>query len=321
MIRSPQPAVWPAVSAVAALRMSACRQSAHPVYITPLARLAALRKPVHPSLSAIMTTIATMAIGGLMLLSAPAWSAPDSVFIEELTWSEVHDAVAAGKSTIIIPVGGTEQSGPHMALGKHNVRVRVLAGKIATTLGNALVAPVLAYVPEGAITPPTGHMRFAGTISIPDEAFKGLLDGTARSFKQHGFVNIVLIGDHGGYQSQLKTVAARLNRDWAATPARAHFIADYYRAADTDYVKALHAKGLSEAQIGTHAGTADTSLMLAIDASLVRTELMRRDPKEERASGVSGDPRPSSAALGQTGVELIVARTVAAIRTAQGVAR
>lgn len=253
----------------------------------------------------------------LAAFSPIAWSASGSVFLEEMTWTEVRDALHAGKTTVIIPVGGTEQSGPHMALGKHNVRAKALAGKIAATLGNALVAPVVAYVPEGSISPPVGHMRFAGTISVPDDAFKSILDGAARSFKQHGFTDVVLIGDHGGYQPLLKAVAARLNRDWAATPARAHFIADYYQAADIDYVQALRAKGLSDAQIGVHAGTADTSLMLAVDATMVRPNEMQRDPHDGRANGVAGDPRASSAALGQLGVDLMVAKTVAAIRTAQ----
>ena len=122
-----------------------------------------------------------------------------SVYLQELSSTEVRDALQAGKRTLIVPVGGTEQNGPHMALGKHNVRVQALAGRIATELGNALVAPVVAYVPEGRISPPTEHMRYPGTISIPDSAFRGLLDGTARSMAQHGFTDIVFIGDQGGY--------------------------------------------------------------------------------------------------------------------------
>ena len=254
----------------------------------------------------------------LAIFSLPAWSRFDSVFLEELTWTEVRDDIHVGKTTVIIPIGGTEQSGPHMALGKHNVRVKTLAGKIAASLGNALVAPVVAYVPEGSIAPPSGHMRFAGTISVPNDAFKSMLDAAARSLKQHGFVDVILIGDHGGYQAQLKAVAMRLNHDWAATPAHAHFIDDYYRTTETDYVQTLRSKGLSDEQIGLHAGAADTSLMLAIDATLVRPNQMPRDLREGRANGVVGDPRASSATLGQLGVDLIVAKTVAAIRTALG---
>ena len=79
--------------------------------------------------------------------------APDTVFLEELTWTEVRDAVAAGTTTIIIPTGGTEQNGPHMVLGKHNYLVRHKAGEAARRLGDALVAPVMAYVPEGDVDP------------------------------------------------------------------------------------------------------------------------------------------------------------------------
>jgi creatinine amidohydrolase len=259
---------------------------------------------------------ATLALSVLVVLGldASAHAAPPSVYLEDLTWTELRDAVQAGTTTIIIPVGGTEQNGPHMALGKHNVRAKVLAGRIAIALGNTLVAPVLAYVPEGNIAPPTDHMRFPGTISVPDAAFKSVLDGAGRSFRQAGFTHVVLIGDHGGYQSLLKDIAAQLNREWAGTPVRAHFIEEYYRTTRTAYIQALRAKGLSEAQIGTHAGVADTSLLLAIDPAMVRSD---RLGAAATGSGVSGDPSASTAALGQIGVELIVSQTVAAIRKAR----
>ncbi len=251
-----------------------------------------------------------------LFLGDAAAASPRSVYLEDLTWTEVRDGLKAGTTTIIIPVGGTEQNGPHMALGKHNARVKALAGQIATALGDTIVAPVLAYVPEGNISPPTEHMRFPGTISIPDSAFKGLLVGAARSFKQAGFAHIVLIGDSGNYQGLLKDVASQLNRDWAGSPARAHFVEDYYRVTQTAYVQALRARGLSDAQIGTHAGVADTSLLMAIDPGLVRTDRLEGS-KDSGATGVLGDPRASTAALGQAGVDLIVAQTVAAIRKAR----
>lgn len=258
-----------------------------------------------------------LALGLVFIAPLPAAAAPPtSVQLEELTSPELRDAVRAGKTTVIIPVGGTEQSGPHLALGKHNVRVALLAARIAEALGNALVAPVVAYVPEGSITPPSSHMRFPGTISISDGAFQAVLDGAARSLKQAGFTDIVLIGDHGGYQSQLKAVAAKLNHDWTATPARAHFIDAYYRVTQTAFVQALRAKGLNDAQIGVHAGTADTALTLATDPSKVRPDQYAPAAQGAPGNGVNGDPRPASAALGRLGVELIVTETVAAIRKA-----
>ena len=257
-----------------------------------------------------------IAIATALLVHAAAFAAPTGVQLEDFTWPELRDAQRAGKTTVIIPVGGTEQSGPQLALGKHNARVLVLATRIAESLGNALVAPVVSYVPEGSITPPTSHMRFPGTISIPDAAFQGLIDGAARSLKQGGFTDVVLIGDHGGYQSQLKAVAQRLNRDWAATPARAHFIDEYYRVTQTEFVQALRTKGLSDAQIGQHAGAADTSLSLATDAARVRPDQLAAAAQGAPANGVNGDPRASSAALGQAGVELILSHSVTAIRKA-----
>jgi len=258
---------------------------------------------------------ALLSVLSILCLGAAARAAPPSVQLEDLTWTEVRAALQSGTTTIIVPAGGTEQSGPHIALGKHNVRARVLAGRIAAALGDTLVAPVLAYVPEGAISPPSSHMLFPGTISIPDAVFRNTLEAAGRSLRQAGFTHIVLIGDHGGYQSVMKQAAADLNKEWAGTSARAHYIKDYYRAADVTYARALREKGLSDVQIGSHAGTADTSLTLAIDPSLVRSDRLQAD--RGPADGTNGDPGPSTAALGQLGVDLVVSQTVAAIRKAR----
>jgi creatinine amidohydrolase/Fe(II)-dependent formamide hydrolase-like protein len=176
------------------------------------------------------------------------------------------------------------------------------------------VAPVVAYVPEGRVQPPTSHMRFAGTVTVPDETFEKVLEYAARGFKQHGFRNIVLLGDHGGYRANIKTVAGRLNREWAATPVRVQVPAEYYRASQDAYVRALKNRGYREEEIGTHAGLADTSLMLAVDPRQVRIGLLRSNIEFKSADGVYGDPRRSSAELGQLGVDAIVAQTVEAIQ-------
>lgn len=239
-----------------------------------------------------------------------------SVYLEEMTSPEVRDRVAAGSTIAIIPIGGTEQNGPHMVLGKHNVRARWLAGQIAHKLGHTVVAPVISYVPEGAIKPPASHMRFAGTLSIPDAAFESLLDGAARSLAQHGFRTIVFVGDHGGYQKDLDRVATRLNRDRTAfAPARALALKDYYEASQVGFVADLKAKGFGSAEIGTHAGLADTSLTLAVDPALVRSAVLSSGRKWTPSDGVYGDPHRASAELGQMGVQRIVESSVQAIRT------
>ena len=157
----------------------------------------------------LKTLVATAAwLAGTAAAAAP-------VQLEALTSTELRQRIAGGTTTVLVPIGGTEQNGPHMVLGKHNRRAEVLAERIAGKLGHAVVAPVVAYVPEGSITPPAQHMRWAGTISIPEAAFEAMLEGAARSFRQHGFRDVVLLGDHGGYQASLQRVAAKMNREFA----------------------------------------------------------------------------------------------------------
>lgn len=241
----------------------------------------------------------------------------NKVFIEELTSFELREKVMNGTTTVLIPIGGTEQNGPHMALGKHNVRVKFLAGQIAQRLGNAVVAPVLAYVPEGAVSPPVAHMRFTGTISIPEATFESILESTARSFKQHGFHNVVFLGDHGGYQKSETHAAEKINKEWSTdTKYRAFGLTAYYEAAQAPFIKVLKSKGFSDAEIGLHAGLSDTSLTMAVDSSLVRMSLLAEGAKTGPADGVYGDPRRSSAELGQIGVQIIVDKSVQAIQDA-----
>ncbi|WP_175151807.1 creatininase family protein [Paraburkholderia ultramafica] len=240
---------------------------------------------------------------------------PSTVQLEELTWTELRDEIHSGKTTIIIPIGGTEQSGPDVALGKHNARVKVLSQRIAQGLGNAIVAPVIAYVPEGGYAPATSHMRFPGTITVPDDAFEKTLASAANSFKVHGFTNIVFLGDHGGYQNGIKRVVAQLNKTWAGSGARAFVPPEYYGTSSDGYSQILRQHGVSDAEIGTHAGLADTSLQLAVEPRMVRLEHLRSGPKLGPADGVyGGDPRHSSVELGRLGIDAIVSRTIDAIR-------
>lgn len=245
---------------------------------------------------------------------APAQT-PKTVELEDLTWTELRDQIQAGKTTIIIPIGGTEQSGPDVALGKHNARVRVLAQRIADGLGDALVAPVIAYVPEGGYAPPTSHMRFPGSITVPDDAFEKTLASAANSFKVHGFRNIVFLSDHGGYLNNVKRVVAQLNKAWSGSSARAFMPAEYYEASSDGYAQILRKRGYRDDEIGTHAALADTSLQLAVAPQTVRQDRLRTERKLGPADGVyGGDPRRSTAELGQLGIDAIVSQTVVALK-------
>jgi creatinine amidohydrolase len=258
-----------------------------------------------------------LALASLALVAAaPASAAPAApgVYLEDLTSPELRDRIAAGTTTALVPIGGTEQSGPHIVLGKHNVRARTLAGRIAARLGDAVVAPVVAYVPEGAIAPPAGHMRFAGTLSIPDAAFEALLEATAQSLCRHGIRDVFFLGDHGGYQKNEEHAAARVNRTGGC---HAHALAAYYDAATTGFFADLKRRGFADAEIGTHAGLADTALSLAVDPALVRPAQVAAGARGGAAAGVHGDPTRATAELGRMGVDRIVDASVAAIRAAR----
>ncbi|EHH68028.1 creatininase family protein [Gluconobacter morbifer] len=230
------------------------------------------------------------------------------------SWVEVANAIREGTTTIIIPVGGTEQSGPYMAVGKHDVRAQVLADIIAAQIGHTLVAPVIAYVPEGSTTPRTSHMRFPGTISIPPAVFEGLLRGAAESFRVQGFRHIVLLGDHGGYQTFMGKVVQDLNRSWKGQAA-ALWLHDYYTVIPHQYADTLCAQGHGS-EVGLHAELSDTSLMLAVDPSMVRQDALRKAPKPGTSEGVyGGDPRHATAELGQIGTDLQIRAAVAAIQS------
>jgi creatinine amidohydrolase len=251
----------------------------------------------------------------LMLM---ATSAQADVFLENLTWTELRDQIAQGTTTVIIPVGGTEQSGPHLALGKHNARVKFLAEKIATKLGQTLVAPVIAYVPEGNIDPPSGHMKFPGTISLTDATFIQMLEQTGRSLRHAGFKNIIIIGDHGGYQKDLVLAADHLNKEWT-NKAKAAAIREYYAIGQSTYVDSLVAAGIKDSEIGSHAGLADTSLQLATAPAMVRQDKLAEPASAAPGNGVyGGNPTRSSAELGQKGIDQIIAGTVSAIRVFLG---
>ncbi|GBQ60387.1 creatininase [Komagataeibacter swingsii DSM 16373] len=251
----------------------------------------------------------------VLALYAPARATPpDTVDFAALTWTEIRDAIHGGDTTIIIPVGGTEQSGPYIAVGKHDARAMILARRIARDAGHALVAPVVAYVPEGGTSPRTSHMRFAGTISITPATFRALLSDAAESFRVQGFRRVVLIGDHGGYQKDLRAVADTLNHRWQGQGAHVLYVAEYYDVVPGAYSTWLRQHGHA-AEVGMHADLSDTSLMLALDPALVRTQALRAAPLPTPAQGVyGGDPRQASAALGQAGANMQVAAAVTAMQ-------
>jgi creatinine amidohydrolase/Fe(II)-dependent formamide hydrolase-like protein len=258
--------------------------------------------------------IAVLAACIVVLVAPPLRSAPSgaSVYMEELTWVELRDAIAHGKTVAIVPTGGTEEGGPHLVLGKHNYIVHETAGRIAQTLGNALVAPVLAYVPEGDIDPPTENMTLPGTLSLPPKVFEGVLEATARSLRAHGFKLICFVGEHGLSQKPQQVVADRLNAEWKKSGVKVLDVSDYYSSANGQ-VAWLVSQGEDKAKIGSHAALRDTSELMAVHPDGVRVDRIAPggDPKQ---TGVYGDPTDSTAEKGAALLQLKVDAAVRQIR-------
>ncbi len=239
--------------------------------------------------------------------------AHDSVWIEELTWMEVRDAIRAGKTTAVIATGGVEQNGPYLATGKHSIILEATAEAIARRLGNALVAPIVSFVPEGAFDPPAGHMRYPGTIGVREETFRALLTDIARSLMTHGFRHIVLIGDSGGNQAGMEAVAAALSAEWKGSGTRVHFIPEYY---DNPRWKTwLEGRGIVEVDQGLHDDVRHTALMMLVDPATVRREERRRAGLFS-INGVALDPAESTLALARGLLDYQAEVTVDAIRKA-----
>lgn len=244
--------------------------------------------------------------------STPNASAP--VLLDELTWMEVRDRQRAGTSTIIIGTAGQEQKGPHMVTGEHKYVLQYTTDRIARALGDALVAPILTYVPEGSWELPLrGHMAKAGTITLPEDRFVDVLVHAAQSLKAGGFTTVVMIGDSGGNQTGMRLACDRLNAAWQGTGARALFVGDYYTKASADIRVYLGSLGFSPEQIGSHAGMVDTSELLFVDASLVRRERLAPSGGGPD-SGVNGDPTLATPALGEKLLQIKIDNALAQIR-------
>lgn len=249
-------------------------------------------------------------------LAAPnPLEASDSMWIEELTYMEVRDRIAAGYSTAIIATGGIEENGPYLATGKHNVILRSLCPAIARDLGNALCAPIVGFVPEGNLDPPSGAMRFPGSFTVRGETYHALLVDIAESLRVHGFTDIVLIGDSSGNQRGMGEVAEDLNERWAGTGDTAHFVREFYTPGWEETEKYTEeVLGIAESQSdGHHDDIWVTAMMMVTDPSSVRHhERVAADLAS--INGISIAPMENTIELGRKMVAFRAEYTANAIR-------
>lgn len=237
----------------------------------------------------------------------------DSVFMDDMTWSEITDALKAGKTTVILPAGGLEATGPFITLNKHQNMLRAQTDLIARKLGNALVAPVVRYVP------PDDFQRgpYVGDFNITLAAYKSVLTDICAALKEDGFKEVILIGDHQGAQRGLKEVAEELTAKWAGAPAHVHFVADYYdRTAVQNYIK--NTLGIKEEHVpggGFGDNYYNTAILFAVNPESIRLK-QRIDADTLTVNGVSLKPVEQTIANGKHILEIQTDQTVKAIQKA-----
>jgi len=238
---------------------------------------------------------------------------PNTVWLEEMTWMDVRDALKAGKTTVIIPTGGFEPNGPWLALGKHNYVLQANCEAIARKMGNALCAPVVKFVPEGNVDPPSGHMTSPGTITMRENTFRAMLTDIVASLKMHGFKQIFLIGDSGGNQAGQRFVADSLTAIWKGDPIVAH-IQEYYDYAGV--AKYMETQGMVDTQKeNLHDDPVITLNMFITDPKSVRYDERVKMGKAS-INGVSIADRAKSTELAKKIVAFRAEKTVEAINKA-----
>jgi creatinine amidohydrolase/Fe(II)-dependent formamide hydrolase-like protein len=172
----------------------------------------------------------------------------------------------------------------------------------------------MAYVPEGRINPPEGHMQFPGTMSVREDTSISLLEDAVASLKQHGFRKIYFIGDHGGTQMLQAQVAQNLSSRWDSHGVDVIHISDYYSGNGQE--QWLESVGVKTRNLGAHAGIMDTSELLAIDANGVRTNLLAAHTEDDfRETGASGSSTEASATYGRRLLSLKIEAAVKRIKS------
>ena len=234
----------------------------------------------------------------------------DSVWIEELTWMEVRDAVAEGKTTAIIAAGSLEQNGPYVPTAKHMYVLQATTEATARRLGDALIAPIFTYEPGNPESP-----RYPGSIPVRLETYKAVLTDVAVSLKQHGFKHIMLIGDSGGNQTGLSQVATELSAEWAGSGTSIHHIREYYDSwqASDGAIEGL--TGKAEEGEGIHDDYSVNSIIMTVDPEKVRYD-QRVKAGKASINGITIMPAEKTIENGRQLVEIRAKATVEAIRRA-----
>jgi creatinine amidohydrolase len=241
--------------------------------------------------------------------------------LADMTWPEVATAVAAGMTTVILPLGATEQHGPHLPLGVDTFRAAALAERVAACLPQALLAPVL---PIGCSDE---HSGFPGLLSLNPETLAALILDCAHRMVAWGVRRLVLISAHGGNDTALAYAAERLRKE---LPDLAVWLPDDLLSANEASLAVARQDDISPAALGLHAGESETSEMLCLRPDLVQPEpwapgytgdmaaiiprLRELGLQPVTPNGILGDPTRANAERGARYLDARAAAIVAALQ-------
>jgi creatinine amidohydrolase len=237
--------------------------------------------------------------------SLPSATGATSHRLEDLTWPEIEAQLAAGRRTAILPLGATEQHGPHMPLAVDAWVAEALASRFCARVPEALQAPTV------GVGCSDEHMAFAGTLSISTPTLIGLVGDVIASLVKHGFDHVVVFSAHGGNDTSLAAAERSLRE--AAFPAKltvVHGIDAIGRLWQEESARA----GAPPGAAGHHAGEFETSIIAALRPDAVRWSELRKgisgdvpEPqhlfypslRDHAPEGVVGDPSQASASRGE----------------------
>jgi creatinine amidohydrolase len=221
-----------------------------------------------------------------------------------------QDSAQESADTVLLPLGATEQHGPHLPLNTDTLIAAAVAERAARRLPGTAVAPAL------SVGASSEHRDFPGTISLPHEVLASLIEEQCRGLQRRGFRWIAVFSAHGGNGQALTIAAERLGEDVLFVP-------------DFSLAQVLAAEGIDPGRAGAHAGLAETSALLAIDAT--RAQMQRAEPgyvgrlegvwdvltsaglRPVTPNGVLGDPTGASPELGELCLQACAAALAEAV--------
>jgi len=232
--------------------------------------------------------------------------AVESLWLEELTWMEIRDAIGGGMTTALVLTGGVESNGPHLASGKHNYSNKLMGEAVARSLGGALIAPLVTLEPGN----PSGPVMLGNTgPMVSQETYIAWLTDIGDSLRGMGFTEVYYLGDSGGNGRGMQAAADALNAKYNGVPTRFQHVPEFYNHTMVrQYIQ--EELGIpeemeyqaSQGSDGIHEELSITSIMSVIDPTSIRFN-QRIAAGRASINGISLEPLSETQALGRKLIE------------------